>query len=370
MASIIIADDTKSYDGTWLETRSLGGTESSVIRFARAMARRGHDVCAYTNCAAPILDGGVRWFPLTHARPETCDLYVACQHPRLFGLVPRPKRLIGWMLWQPNEWKHYKKILKVWWHQPVPILTSLHQARIYSAFLPRRNPHIVIPLGLPDDIRGLTPLASPPGPQAIFCSNPQRNLNALVRIWCERVHPRCPEAILNLYGITDLQPGDDAWQIWQGTLLPANISPAAKASVRIHVAASRADLNAALRGSRVMLYLGHKVEAFCLAVAEAQAMGVPAVVAPLTVLPERVDDGVTGYVREDLEEFANATIALLTDDAQWRRQHEAALKLKQGISWDEFAARFECAVLSDFIATDRSWHDLSRNILCGNSSEK
>ena len=44
MVSVVIADDTKSYDGTWLETRPLGGTESSVIRFARAMARRGHDV--------------------------------------------------------------------------------------------------------------------------------------------------------------------------------------------------------------------------------------------------------------------------------------------------------------------------------------
>jgi glycosyltransferase involved in cell wall biosynthesis len=257
------------------------------------------------------------------------------------------------MLWQPNEWKHYKKFLKVWWHRPIPLLTSLHQVRIYSKVLPRRDPHIVIPLGLPEDIRGLPSLSTPPAPQAIFFSNPQRNLNALARIWCERIFPRCPRAILNIYGITD-QAGDDAWQSWQGSLLPADVSPAARASVRTHTTALRADLNVAVRGSRLMLYLGHKVEAFCLAVAEAQAMGVPAVVSPLTVLPERVDDGVTGFVRADPDEFANVAIALLTDDALWRRQHEAALQLKQGISWDEFAARFEYAVLSDCIATDQS----------------
>ena len=354
MASVIIADDTKSYDGTWLETRPLGGTEASVVRFARAMVRRGHDVSVYTNCTASITNEGVRWFPLTHARPETCDLYIACQHPRLFGLVRRPKRLVGWMLWQPNEWKHYKKFLKVWWYQPIPVLTSLHQVRIYSSVLPRRNPHIVIPLGLPDDVRSLQPLSSPPGPQAIFFSNPQRNLNALVRIWCDRIWPRCPGAIFNVYGITDLRPGEDGWQRWQGTLLPADVSPAAKASVCIHATASRADLNAALRNSRVMLYLGHKVEAFCLSVAEAQALGVPAVVTPLTVLPERVDDEVTGFVRADPDEFANAAVALLTDDALWQRQHEAALRLKQGITWDEFAARFEYAVLSDRLATNRT----------------
>ena len=132
MVSVVIADDTKSYDGTWLETRPLGGTESSVIRFARAMARRGHDVTAYTNCQAPITHEGVRWLPLTSTKPETCDLYIACQHPRLFGLIPRPKRLVGWILWQPNEWKHYKNLLKVWWRRPIPVLTSLHQVRIYS----------------------------------------------------------------------------------------------------------------------------------------------------------------------------------------------------------------------------------------------
>jgi hypothetical protein len=38
-------------------------------------------------------------------------------------------------------------------------------------------------------------------------------------------------------------------------------------------------------------------------------------------------------------------VALLTDDALWRRQHEAALQLQQGWSWDEMAAVFEARVL-------------------------
>jgi glycosyltransferase involved in cell wall biosynthesis len=354
VASVVIADDTKSYDGTALETRPLGGTESSVIRFARAIARRGHDVSVYTNCQAAITHEGVRWIPLASPKPDRCDLYVACQHPRLFGLIPRPKRLVGWIIWQPNEWKHYKQLLKVWWYRPLPVLVSQHQVRIYSPVLPRPDPPIVIPFGLPDDIRGLPPLELPPAPQAIFSSNPQRNLNGLVRIWCERIFPRCPNAVLNVYGINDIKPGDDAWKTWAGTLLPAGMTPQAQASVRVHGTVSREALNAATRNSRAMLYLGHKVESFCLSVAEAQAMGVPCVVAPTTVLPERVINGVTGFVRGDPQEFADAAVALLTDDALWRRQHEAALESRQGISWDEFAARFEDAVLSDGAATDKT----------------
>ena len=344
MAFIVIADDTKFYDGTYLETHPLGGTESSVIRLARAMVRRGHEVVVYTNCGAPIEDHGVRWVPLSHSAPESCDLYIACQHPRLFALVKRPKRLVVWVLWQPNEFKHYKQLPRYWWHRPTPVFTSQHQINIYSPVLPRLAQPIIIHSGLPDDIRGLSPLPSPPPPEAIFASNPQRNLTALVRIWAERILPRCPGALFHVYGVHELKPGEDPWRAWGG-LLPHDVPEAARASIRVHPTVSRAELMMAVRRSRVMLYLGHKVEAFCIALAEAQAVGVPAVVAPVAAVPERVIDGVTGFIHGDPQKFADSAVALLGDDDLWRRQHEAALKLQQGLSWDDHAARFEAAVL-------------------------
>ena len=68
-----------------------------------------------------------------------------------------------------------------------------------------------------------------------------------------------------------------------------------------------------------MLYRGDPGETFCLALAEAQAMGLPAVVKPLGSTPERVIDGVTGRVAEDDDGFAAAAVALLRDDNLWRR---------------------------------------------------
>jgi hypothetical protein len=345
MASVVIADDTKFYDGTYLETQPVGGTESAVINFARAMARRGHAVTAYTNCAAPIEHMGVRWIPLSHPAPETCDLYIACQHPRLFGFVPKPKRRVVWVLWQPNEFKHYKRLPAVWWYRPTPVFTSQHQVNIYSPVLPRLHDPIVLHSGLPDDIRGLPPLPAPPPAEAIFASNPQRHLKELVQIWVDRILPRLPHAVLNVYGVHDIKPGEDPWQKWAGSVLPASVPMAARASIRIHPTASRDELMAAVRRSRTMLYLGHKVEAFCFALAEAQAMGVPCVVGTIACVPERVVDGVTGFIHADPQKFADAAVSILSDDALWRRQHEAALKLQQGLSWDDHAARFEAAIL-------------------------
>jgi len=89
-------------------------------------------------------------------------------------------------------------------------------------------------------------------------------------------------------------------------------------------------------------------------VAEAQALGVPAVVSPLTVLPERVIDGLTGFVRADADEFADCAVDLLSNDDLWRRQHEASLLYQQGISWSEHAGRLESVLLGDRVPIYRS----------------
>jgi glycosyltransferase involved in cell wall biosynthesis len=347
MATIVIADDTRHYNGRDLDVKPLGGTESSVIRLACALAQRGHAVTVLNHCRAPIEHQGVHWVPLSQPAPEACDLFLPVQHPRLFHLVRRPRRLAVWSLWRPNNLRHYKQLPLMWWYRPTPLIASEYQRREYSCLLPRRGAIVTIPLGLPDDIRGLPPLSAAPPPEAIFASNPARNLLPLVEIWIARVLPKRPDAILHVYAIHDLKPGDDPWRAWGGIVLPADAPPAARAAIRIHPTAARTELMAAMRRARVMPYLGHQTEAYCLALAEAQALGLPCVVAPVAVLPERVIDGETGFVRGDPESFAEATLALLSDDALWRRQHEAALKRQQGISWAEYAARFEAALLAD-----------------------
>jgi len=72
---------------------------------------------------------------------------------------------------------------------------------------------------------------------------------------------------------------------------------------------------------------------------------VPAVIAQLAVLPERVIDGVTGFHRAGPKTFAEAALSILNDDNLWRRQHGAAIRLQQGISWAEYAVRFEAGIM-------------------------
>jgi glycosyltransferase involved in cell wall biosynthesis len=345
MASIIIADLTGRYDGRALETRPLGATEANVILLARELAKLGHAVTVHTSGDEDFEHMGVRWRPLSATPAETCDVYVAVQQVSLLDYVPRPTSRAIWVLWGANQLRHYKKLARMWRYRPTPILMSQAQVADYWPVLPRRGDITVIHLPLPADVRGLPPLTSPPPRRAIFASNPQRNLKALVEIWAKRILPQVRDAVLDVYGVHQLKEGQDAWTEWAGTLLPAGVSEAVKRSVVVHASAPRPQLLEAMRTARVMLYLGHKCEAFCMSLAEAQALGTPAVIAPVAALPERVIDGVTGFHHADPEAFGRAAVRLMTDDALWRRQHEAALKLQQGITVDEYAQRFEAAIL-------------------------
>src|SRR5690348_424965 len=245
MARLIFADTTGRYDGRALETRPLGGTEASVIQLARELARLGHEVTVHTHCDAEIVHEGVRWRPLDERPTGACDILVAIQHPALLGFAPQARRRAIWVLWGANQLRHYKKLWRMWLHRPIPILMSQAQVADYWPVLPKPGPLTVIPLPTPADVAAVPPLGAPPPPRAIFASNPQRNLKALVEIWARGVLPNVPGAVLDVYGVHALRPDQDAWAEWAGSNLPAGMPDAVRASVRVHPTAPRPQLLAA-----------------------------------------------------------------------------------------------------------------------------
>jgi glycosyltransferase involved in cell wall biosynthesis len=340
LARIIIADDTSPYTGRTGEQIALGGTESSVIRLAEALARRGHAVTALTRTNEQLIHKGVEWAPLASAGSyRDVDLYLPVQHPRLFHLVKKPRRLAVWLIWPVNNLRHYKRVPTMWRYRPLPVVASAWQAKEYSWVLPRRREITIIPLAIQDDWRNLPALEAPPPPRAIYASMPVRGLPWLLPVWEKLILPRVPSAELHVLGVKGFakaygEPVPDLPWV-------SEMSEAGRASLKIHPSLPRGEQRDVMRSARVLLYHGHKSEAFCLAAAEAQALGVPAVVGPISVLPERVRDGATGYVKEKPETFAEAAIRVLTDDAEWRRLHQASIATQQGLSWDDVAAEFE-----------------------------
>ncbi|MGH7088066.1 MAG: glycosyltransferase, partial [Stellaceae bacterium] len=312
--------------------------EQAFVALADAFARRGRAVEVRNRCAVPLDRNGVRWRPIGAGFPAAADLYIANRGHRLIGKVRAEKSVF----WLHNPGRYLRKpryVAALLRHRPVIVALGPSHAATVPWWLPSGG-RAVIPLGLPAELRAWRPPRPPPAPKAIFASNPLRGLDWLLDLWGHAIHPAMPAAELHLY-CGPAAYGESGEKARAMEMVLARAEAMGGARIYRHEPLPRAALAEALLAARVMLYRGDLGETFCLALAEAQALGVPAVVQELGAVAERVIDGVTGMVVRDDPGFAAAAVALLRDDALWQRQHAAALDRQRGLSWDEVAARFE-----------------------------
>ena len=342
MATVVMADDGIAFDGATAESAPLGGAETAFVALAEALAGRGHRVEVRNRCRVALTHKGVHWAPLCGDIPEACDLFIGNRGHRVIGLARRTRRRLFWL---HNPARYLRKPRNFWrlaWYRPTLIVTGAYHARTVPAWLPRAGCEI-IPYGVLDRYRQAVP-RHPPPPRAIFTSNPLRGLDWLLDLWSRRIAPAVPGAELHIYAGPAVYTGLPTIRAREMEAVLARADALGDFGVCRFAPLGREALAAALSESRVMLYRGDPGETFCLALAEAQAMGVPAVVTPLGSVCERIIDGVSGRVARNDDDFVAAAVAVLRDDQLWRCWHLAALKHQRGLGWDAVAARYEALI--------------------------
>lgn len=343
MARIVMTDDGLEFDGATPDTRPVGGAEAAFLSLAEALALRHHEVRVFNNCKAPLSRNGVEWTPIANGVPEACDLYIGNRGHRLIGLAPKAR---GRVFWLHNPGDYLLKPRYLWplfLHRPVLVFSGSYHASTVPHWVPCGG-RALIPYGLGAVYRAAAVQSDVPPPVAIFTSNPLRGLDWLLDLWIARIQPAVPKAELHIYAGPEVYGAVGKAKAEAMAAVLARANALADRGVRSFVPVPKAHLVERLRAARTMLYRGDVGETFCLAVAEAQALGVPAVVTPLGSLPERVEHGITGTIASDDTEFAAAAVALLTDETLWRRQHGAAIARQKGLSWGEVAARVEALI--------------------------
>jgi len=345
VARIVFADDGIMFDGGTPEKSPLGGVESSVVDLVEELASRGHEVLVRNMCAEPLLHKGVDWGPIHGDRPYSnmpleADLYVANRGDKLIDLMPYAKRTVFWVHNPANfllKWRYLKKLWKV---RPAIIFIGNYHMTTYPKWAPCGD-RIVIPYGIPKLFRTANPSLKIPAPRAVFTSNPLRSLDWLLDQWRDKIQPRVPGAELHVFSgsATYGSVGDVKSKVMQKVLDQARAL--VDKGVVLRGPVPKAQLLEEFREARVLLYRGDLNETFCLAVGEAQAMGVPSVVEDLGSMSERVIHGKTGFVVNGKKNFSISACNLLTDDDLWQTQHNAALKLQRRWGWPDAAREFE-----------------------------
>jgi glycosyltransferase involved in cell wall biosynthesis len=333
---IVMATEGPRIGAAGLAGRPLGGVETAFALLASAFARRGHALELRAGEAAEETRDGLQWGSLKPGGAPA-DLVIANRVPRLFGTLPRGRSV----LWLHNPGGYLRKpqhllpLLRAW-----PRIVTL--GPYHSGTLPWIVPitPVEIPLAVAPPFDARLTERPPPPPVAIFTSNPLRGLDWLLDLWVRRIRPSLPTAELHLYTGAATYGGDARLAARSAPVL-ARAAAMAEDGVRLLPPLPRPALAVQLRAARLMLYRGDSGETFCLALAEAQASGLPAVVTRLGSVAERIEDGTTGVVAATDAEAAAAAITLLGDDERWRAMHRAAMARGPGPNWDAIAARFE-----------------------------
>ena len=333
--------------GRRAERGPLGGAETAFVGARRGVGARAATGSRCATAAAPrCCHNGVHWAPLVGRNSAGLrSLHRQSRPPRDRARAGKPRRRLFWLHNPAGYLKKPRNLWRLARYRPILVTTGAYHATTVPRWLPCGGREI-IPYGVLDRFRAAAP-REPPPPRAIFTSNPLRGLDWLLDLWVARIAPAVPRG-----GTAHLCRRGGLWRRPRAPRMEEVLARADSArrarGAPLRAGRPRSSLAAALAGARVMLYRGDPGETFCLALAEAQAMGVPAVVQPLGSAGERVIDGVTGRVAEDDDAFVDGR-----DRGAARRRacggswHLAALAHQGGLSWDAVAAQVRSADAHD-----------------------
>lgn len=326
-----------------LEEKSIAGTQTAFIELSRAFEQLGAVVNVYTDTLR-VLEGSRRtWNQLSQVDGTVSyDLMIVNVSPYLFENFKhiKSKRKI---LWIHNEakyllyWHRLKFLLK---YRPFVVFSGKYHKSTLPFFIPTGG-RIVISYGISDTVLKMTPCdPAERNKKVYFTSNPLRSLRWLVDLWVKEIYPKHPDAELHVFA------GWKTYGAW-------GKSVKSRMQTEIEYASQFADNNIIIRDvlpkhelfeemkqGRAMLYRGDRAETFCLAVAEAQALGLPAVVCDLGSMKERVEHGVTGFVANTDADFVEYATRVLTDDQLFGAMSSAAMGRHTEMNWLKAANQF------------------------------
>ncbi len=329
MVQIVMADAAIAFEGDpdGGIARDEGGT--AFISLAEALASRGHKVAAHGRGRRSFVRNGVGWGPLA-ALPDSADLYIVNRSHRLLRHVRKAYRTAIWLersaILSPLHWGRLTAYAR---RRPVMVFRGVYHAATYPGFAPG-GPRAIIPPATAAAFRTAPPARRPPPPFAIYSAASTRSLDRVLDLWVGQIRPAVPKARLYVFADERASGARKARGLAEHGVV---LRPPVGIDDRVEE----------LRQSRLFLYGGDRDDMFCMGAAEAQAMGVPAIVTDVACMRERVVDRETGFVvpAGDRSAFVGAAIRVLTEDALWRELGEGAVRYNRARGWDDVAADFE-----------------------------
>lgn len=342
------------FDGGTLKERSLGGSESAALYMAQALARKGQHVTVFCNTETASEDEfGARYLPAAlfpgYARTTPHDVCIIQRAPEMFATILNSKLNLMWChdLALGRQASRFKSAL--WNVDGVMVLSNFmaeQYKRVYnlpeSLLLRTRNG---IDVALCDEVLDHPHPARLESKRVMYCARPERGLDILLRDIMPRVWIKEPDAQLRIAtydnNVEHLREfyanlralGDSYGEgkvVWLGAL-------------------KKRELYGELSNANVYAYPTPGIvskefsEVSCIAVMEAQAMGLPIVTSNRGALPETIAASAGTLIDGDpwtetyQAEFTDAVLDYLGNPLSHSIAEQSGLTRAKELSWDDLA---------------------------------
>ena len=360
MRICFVSQHFRRFNSETLLTEPMGGTESTLIGLAKALAAAGVTVSVYSQCQG--LEGvyaGVRYAPLPQlmadCQEQAPDFLIVLNGTKHL-LKAIPARYTLW--WGHNDYSHIweempdfkaEVVSALSTHADKLLVLSQWQQSILSQHLHIPPEHFwVSPYGI--DLHDFPdPLPAIP-PRLIYTSAPNRGLHILLQLF-PKLKAQIPELELHIYSSLSVwSGGKEAWEDHktQRVLRHAEQQP----GMFVHRPQAKPALYKALSESTLWTYPNQAAwdsftwgETFCLAALEAQAAGLPVITSARGALPETVSDQVSGILIPGdpasecyQQAFIDATLSLLNNPERRKQMaQQARARIQQDFNWQKIA---------------------------------
>ena len=339
MTRVLFIDNGIEFDSVLFREKALGGAEVAFVSLVEELAKLNLEVIVYNNCKNQGLIKNVKWKKLSaKVFDEKFDVLVVNRGDKFLNFKKECKKRIFWIHNPAKYLLKYRYLTKLFFNKFKIVFSSNFHLSTYPWWAPASE-KFIIPYGVNNET--ILPKNKAPKPVSIFTSNPMRGLSWLLDQWEKNIFSYVPGAKLNLF--TGLETYGKFGLKHEKSInkILSRVKSAKKKGINLSPPISRNKLKKQISKSRVLLYRGTSDETFCMAVAEAQVLGVPAVVCNFGSLKERVKNNHTAYVCENDEDFSLKTIKLLKDDKTWMRMHKNLIKNNNHENWTEVAKRWQ-----------------------------
>lgn len=337
-----------SFEGDSLDTRPLGGTETSEIYLSREFAKQGLNIAIFCNCSKPGTYNGVEFRNINEFKSFNnttgSKVFISQTNPMIFNETINAGLKVFWSAGsysvranQPLKDKAIRSKIDRY------ICLSNWQAETYSKhFNIEKNRIFITRNGINPVLFG-DPSIKREKYRLIYSSEPTRGLDVLLDIF-PKVRKDFPQ--LTLYIFSDYEfygkakgsafSDEGCKPIFERTKQPGIFN---MGNIK------QKDLATEFMKSYVLAYPTHFEETSCISAIEAQAAGVPVLTTRLAALSETVADNVTGKLISGNSrswfyklKFIKELKRLLSDEKYWQALSNNGIeRVKRHYSWEQIA---------------------------------